>query len=170
MYVEHNCIDFGMDEQHNPGEGVVTGSCTINGLLVYVFSQEFTVYGGAVSERHAMKICKIMDIAMKVGAPGRPSTRNWAAATSPVPAGASRTAMPPRARAGRRAARHRPVGRPRIVPPPPGRAGKPGGKRRRVDGGDHPPIFWLSLPADNAAARVPCGSRRPAARNRPTRR
>ena len=70
MYVEHNCIDFGMDEQHIPGDGVVTGSGTINGRLVYVFSQDFTVYGGAVSERHAMKICKIRDIAMKVGAPG----------------------------------------------------------------------------------------------------
>lgn len=69
MYVEHNCIDFGMDKQHIPGDGVVTGSGTINGRLVYVFSQDFTVYGGAVSERHAMKICKIMDIAMKVGAP-----------------------------------------------------------------------------------------------------
>ena len=69
MYVEHNCIDFGMDEQHIPGDGVVTGSGTINGRLVYVFSQDFTVYGGAVSELHAMKICKIMDIAMKVGAP-----------------------------------------------------------------------------------------------------
>src|SRR3546814_13359000 len=69
MYVEHNCIDFGMDEQHIPGDGVVTGSGTINGRLVYVFSQDFTVYGGAVSERHAMKICKIMDIAMEVGAP-----------------------------------------------------------------------------------------------------
>jgi len=69
MYVEHNCIDFGMDEQHIPGDGVVTGSGTINGRLVYVFSQDFTVYGGAVSERHAMKICKIMDMALKVGAP-----------------------------------------------------------------------------------------------------
>src|SRR3546814_1651598 len=69
MYVEHNCIDFGMDEQHIPGDGVVTGSGTIKGRLVYVFSQDFTVYGGAVSERHAMKICKIMDIALKVGAP-----------------------------------------------------------------------------------------------------
>ena len=69
MYVEHNCIDFGMDEQHVPGDGVVTGSGTINGRLVFVFSQDFTVYGGAVSERHAMKICKIMDMAMKVGAP-----------------------------------------------------------------------------------------------------
>ena len=68
-YVEHNAIDFGMTENHIPGDGVVTGSGTINGRLVYVFSQDFTVFGGAVSERHAMKICKIMDMAMKVGAP-----------------------------------------------------------------------------------------------------
>ena len=69
MYVEHNCVDFDMNAQHIPGDGVVTGSGTINGRLVFVFSQDFTVYGGAVSERHAMKICKIMDMAMKVGAP-----------------------------------------------------------------------------------------------------
>ena len=68
-YVEHNCVDFGMDGQKIPGDGVVTGSGTINGRLVYVFSQDFTVFGGAVSERHAMKICKIMDTALKVGAP-----------------------------------------------------------------------------------------------------
>ena len=68
-FVEHNCVDFGMDGQKIPGDGVVTGSGTINGRLVYVFSQDFTVFGGAVSERHAMKICKIMDTAMKVGAP-----------------------------------------------------------------------------------------------------
>jgi propionyl-CoA carboxylase beta chain len=58
-YVEHNCVDFGMPEQTIPGDGVVTGSGTINGRLVYVFSQDFTVFGGAVSERHAMKICKV---------------------------------------------------------------------------------------------------------------
>lgn len=69
MYVEHNCTDFGMDQQHVPGDGVVTGSGTINGRLVFVYSQDFTVYGGALSERHAQKICKIMDMAMKVGAP-----------------------------------------------------------------------------------------------------
>ena len=68
-YVEHNCVDFGMPETRIPGDGVVTGSGTINGRLVYVFAQDFTVFGGAVSERHAMKICKIMDSAMKVGAP-----------------------------------------------------------------------------------------------------
>jgi len=68
-YVEHDCVDFGMTESRIPGDGVVTGSGTINGRLVYVFSQDFTVFGGAVSERHAMKICKIMDTALKVGAP-----------------------------------------------------------------------------------------------------
>ena len=69
MYVEHNCVDFGMEETKVPGDGVVTGSGTINGRLVFVFSQDFTVFGGSLSERHAQKICKIMDMAMKVGAP-----------------------------------------------------------------------------------------------------
>ena len=69
MYVEHNCVDFGMADQVIPGDGVVTGSGTINGRLVYVFSQDFTVFGGSLSERHAQKICKVMDTAMKVGAP-----------------------------------------------------------------------------------------------------
>jgi propionyl-CoA carboxylase beta chain len=69
MYVEHNCVDFGMTEQVIPGDGVVTGSGTINGRLVYVYSQDFTVLGGSLSERHAQKICKVMDNAMKVGAP-----------------------------------------------------------------------------------------------------
>ncbi|MDB5667743.1 MAG: methylmalonyl-CoA carboxyltransferase, partial [Alphaproteobacteria bacterium] len=69
MYVEHNCVDFGMETQKVPGDGVVTGSGTINGRLVYVFAQDFTVFGGSLSERHAQKICKIMDMAMKVGAP-----------------------------------------------------------------------------------------------------
>ena len=69
MYVEHNCVDFGMEETKIPGDGVVTGSGTINGRLVYVYSQDFTVFGGSLSERHAQKICKVMDIALKVGAP-----------------------------------------------------------------------------------------------------
>ena len=69
MFVEHNCSDFGMDKQKIPGDGVVTGSGTINGRLVYVFAQDFTVFGGSLSERHAQKICKVMDAAMKVGAP-----------------------------------------------------------------------------------------------------
>jgi propionyl-CoA carboxylase beta chain len=69
MFVAHNCVDFGMDETHIPGDGVVTGSGTVNGRLVFVFSQDFTVFGGSLSERHAQKICKIMDMALKVGAP-----------------------------------------------------------------------------------------------------
>ena len=69
MFVEHRCIDFGMDEQKIPGDGVVTGYGTINGRLVFVFSQDFTVFGGSLCEAHAEKICKIMDQAMKVGAP-----------------------------------------------------------------------------------------------------
>src|SRR5438876_6007246 len=69
MFVEHNCAEFGMDAQKVPGDGVVTGSGTINGRLVFVFAQDFTVFGGSLSERHAQKICKIMDMAMKVGAP-----------------------------------------------------------------------------------------------------
>ena len=53
MFVEHNCSDFGMETQKVPGDGVVTGSGTINGRLVYVFAQDFTVFGGSLSERHA---------------------------------------------------------------------------------------------------------------------
>ncbi|SMF50959.1 propionyl-CoA carboxylase carboxyltransferase subunit [Azospirillum oryzae] len=69
MFVEHRCIDFGMENQKVPGDGVVTGHGTVNGRLVFVFSQDFTVFGGALSEAHAEKICKIMDQALKVGAP-----------------------------------------------------------------------------------------------------
>ncbi len=69
MFVEHRCTDFGMADQKIPGDGVVTGYGTVNGRLVFVFSQDFTVFGGSLSEPHAEKICKIMDHAMKVGAP-----------------------------------------------------------------------------------------------------
>ena len=69
MFVEHRCNDFGMDREKIPGDGVVTGFGTINGRLCFVFSQDFTVFGGALSEAHAEKICKIMDQAIKVGAP-----------------------------------------------------------------------------------------------------
>ena len=69
MFVEHRCADFGMARQRIPGDGVVTGYGTINGQLVFVFSQDFTVFGGSLSEAHAEKICKIMDQAMRVGAP-----------------------------------------------------------------------------------------------------
>src|SRR4051812_13611248 len=69
MFVEHRCSDFGMENNRPPGDGVVTGYGMINGRLVFVFSQDFTVFGGALSEAHAEKICKVMDQAMKVGAP-----------------------------------------------------------------------------------------------------
>jgi len=69
MFVEHRCVDFGMAEQKIPGDGVVIGYGTISGRMVFVFSQDFTVFGGALSEAHAEKICKVMDHAMKSGAP-----------------------------------------------------------------------------------------------------
>ncbi len=69
MFVSHRCVEFGMQESTIPGDGVVTGWGTINGRQVYVFSQDFTVFGGSLSETHAQKICKIMDMAMKNGAP-----------------------------------------------------------------------------------------------------
>ncbi|MGN6637956.1 MAG: acyl-CoA carboxylase subunit beta, partial [Mucilaginibacter sp.] len=69
MLVTHRSTDFGMEKEKYPGDGVVTGYGTISGRLVYVFSQDFTVFGGSLSETHAEKICKIMDLAMKNGAP-----------------------------------------------------------------------------------------------------
>jgi propionyl-CoA carboxylase beta subunit len=69
LFVEHRSHDFGMAEQRIPGDGVVTGYGTVNGRLVFAFSQDFTVFGGALSEAHAEKICKIMDQALQVGAP-----------------------------------------------------------------------------------------------------
>ncbi|MGP1397739.1 MAG: acyl-CoA carboxylase subunit beta [Inquilinaceae bacterium] len=69
MFVEHRTSEFGMADQKIPGDGVVTGYGTVNGRLVFVFSQDFTVFGGSLSEAHAEKICKVMDQAMKVGAP-----------------------------------------------------------------------------------------------------
>ena len=69
MFIEHRSTYFGLDKVHFPGDGVVTGYGTIHGRLVYVFSQDFTVMGGSLSETHAEKICKVMDLAMKNGAP-----------------------------------------------------------------------------------------------------
>lgn len=68
-FVIHRCHDFGMDQKHIFGDGVVTGCATIEGRIVYVYAQDFTAIGGALSKAHAGKICKIMDMAMKVGAP-----------------------------------------------------------------------------------------------------
>jgi len=67
--VEHRCRDFGMDQQVIPGDGLVTGYGRINGRLAYVFAQDFTVFGGSLSETNALKICKVMDLALKTGAP-----------------------------------------------------------------------------------------------------
>jgi len=69
MFVKHRCTNFGIDKETYLGDGVVTGSGTINGRLVYVFAQDFTVFGGSLSETMAQKICKVMDHAMKDGAP-----------------------------------------------------------------------------------------------------
>ena len=69
LFKAHRCVDFGMESQKFPGDGVITGWGTINGRQVYVFSQDFTVLGGSLSETHAQKICKIMDMAMQNGAP-----------------------------------------------------------------------------------------------------
>ena len=69
MFVRHRCTNFGMEKTQFDGDGVVTGCGTIDGRLVYVFAQDFTVIGGSLSETMAQKICKVMDMAMKVGAP-----------------------------------------------------------------------------------------------------
>ncbi|OOY12943.1 methylmalonyl-CoA carboxyltransferase [Thioclava marina] len=69
MFKTHRCTDFGMEESKPYGDGVVTGWGTVNGRMVYVFSQDFTVFGGSLSETHAEKICKIMDMAVQNGAP-----------------------------------------------------------------------------------------------------
>ena len=68
-FVRHRCVDFGMQEQRPAGDGFVTGFGRIDGRLVYVFAQDFTVFGGSLSETNALKICKIMDLAMRAGAP-----------------------------------------------------------------------------------------------------
>ncbi|MCI9173194.1 MAG: methylmalonyl-CoA carboxyltransferase, partial [Muribaculaceae bacterium] len=69
MFVRHRCHNFGQEKKSYLGDGVVTGYGTIDGRLVYVFAQDFTVFGGSLSETMALKICKIMDMAMKMGAP-----------------------------------------------------------------------------------------------------
>lgn len=69
MFVTHRCTNFGMEKTKFLGDGVVTGQGTVDGRLIFVFSQDFTVFGGSLSETFAQKICKVMDMAMKVGAP-----------------------------------------------------------------------------------------------------
>ena len=86
MFVEHRSSDFGMEKSKIPGDGVVTGWGTINGRTVYVFSKDFTVFGGSLSETHAQKIIKVQDMAMKARAPS--------SACSTPAAPASRRASP----------------------------------------------------------------------------
>ena len=69
MFVEHRCTNFGMEKKHYPGDGVVTGCGTIDGRLVYLFAQDFTVEGGSLGEMHAAKIVKVQRLALKMGAP-----------------------------------------------------------------------------------------------------
>ena len=69
MFVTHRTTSFGLDKQQFLSDGVITGHGTIDGRVVYVFSQDFTVFGGSLSETFANKICKVMDMAMKMGAP-----------------------------------------------------------------------------------------------------
>jgi len=69
MFVEHRCVNFGQEKKKILGDGVVTGCGSIDGRLVYVFAQDFTVFGGSLSETMSQKICKVMDMAMKMGAP-----------------------------------------------------------------------------------------------------
>ena len=68
-FVKHRCTEFGMEKEETPAEGVVTGYGTVDGRLVYVYAQDFTVSGGSLGEMHAKKICKVLDLAMKIGAP-----------------------------------------------------------------------------------------------------
>src|SRR5438445_13487218 len=68
-FVTHRCVDFGIEQQRPPGDGFITGYGRIDGRLVYVFAQDFTVFGGSLSEANASKICKVMDLAMRAGAP-----------------------------------------------------------------------------------------------------
>ena len=69
MFVTHRCNDFDLDKQSYPGDGVITGRATIHGQIIYLFSQDFTVFGGSLSETYAQKICKVMDMALQNGAP-----------------------------------------------------------------------------------------------------
>lgn len=69
LFMRHQCTNFGMEDTVFDGDGVVTGSATINGRVVYIFAQDFTVFGGSLSKTYAEKICKVMDMALKNGCP-----------------------------------------------------------------------------------------------------
>ncbi len=101
MFVTHRTTDFGLDKQHYLSDGVVTGYGTIDGRPVYIFSQDFTVFGGSLSETYADKICKIMDQALKVGVPvigindsGGAASRKGSGALQATPASSSATSWP----------------------------------------------------------------------------
>ena len=102
-FVTHRCADFGMEEQKILGDGVVTGYGTVDGRLVFVFAQDFTVFGGSLSGAYAQKICKVMDLAMKIGAPGHRPQR------------LGRRAHPGRRRVARRLRRHLPAQHARLA-------------------------------------------------------
>ncbi len=101
MFVEHRSADFGMQDQKIPGDGVVTGWGTINGKVVYLFSKDFTVFGGSLSNAHAQKIIKVQRQAMKVGArssacstPAGPASRRASTAWPAMPTSFWKTPWP----------------------------------------------------------------------------
>ena len=101
-FVVHRATEFGLEDQHPLGDGVVTGHGRIDGRVVFVFSQDFTVFGGSLSEAYAEKICKVMDLALKVGAPVVGLNDS------------GRRANPGRRRVARRLRRDLPAQRPRV--------------------------------------------------------
>ena len=127
IFVTHNSNDFGLDKQRIPGDGVVTGYGTLDGRLVYIYAQDFTVFGGSLSETNAAKIVKIMDLAVKMGADWksaefaqrRVNVNEIDSPTTPGSAGPRRAAPAtapsrPRGSRGASAPRSRPPGRPRF--------------------------------------------------------
>ena len=124
MFVQHRCTNFGMDQQHYDGDGVVTGCGTVDGRLVYVFAQDFTVAGGSLSKTMSEKICKVMDLAVRAGAPviglkipAAPASRK-ASTPSPASARSSSATSSLRAWCRRSAASSVPAPAARCTPPP----------------------------------------------------
>src|SRR5437660_1394694 len=83
MFVEHRCDEFGMAQTKIPGDGVVTGWGTVNGRTVFVFAKDFTVFGGSLSETHALKMTKIQDMALRARAPSAATAKCSSATSSP---------------------------------------------------------------------------------------
>jgi propionyl-CoA carboxylase beta chain len=92
--VEHRCRDFGMDRNVIPGDGVVTGHGTVNGRQVFAFAQDFTVYGGSLGEMHGLKICKVLDMALKTGRPVIGLNDSGGAPSAPTRRSSSETSEP----------------------------------------------------------------------------